>query len=95
LHFQVDGIDFFINRTAKTINKGKNVKVDVQFWKEEGGVVTSLNGTERRDTNAVIEQYVGKYEDFVLTALSLQGNNSIFIDKSQVREKTYLLNLWG
>ncbi len=95
LHFQINGIDFFIKRTARTINKGKNVKVDVQFWKEEGGVTTSLNGTERRDTNAVIEQYVGKYEDFVLTALSLQGNNSIFIDKSQSERKDLLAQFMG
>jgi DNA repair exonuclease SbcCD ATPase subunit len=95
LHFQVNGIDFFIKRTARTINKGKNVKVDVQFWKEEGGVTTSLNGTERRDTNVVIEQYVGKYEDFVLTALSLQGNNSIFIDKSQSERKDLLAQFMG
>lgn len=95
LHFQVNGIDFYIKRTAKTINKGKNVKVDVQFWKEEGGITTSLNGTERRDTNAVIEQYVGKYEDFVLTALSLQGNNSIFIDKSQSERKDLLAQFMG
>ena len=95
LHFQVNGIDFHIKRTAKTINKGKNVKVDVQFWKEEDGLVTSLNGTERRDTNAVIEQYVGKYEDFVLTALSLQGNNSIFIDKSQSERKDLLAQFMG
>jgi DNA repair exonuclease SbcCD ATPase subunit len=95
LHFQVDGIDFHIKRTARTINKGKNVKVDVQFWKEEGGTTTSLNGTERRDTNVVIEQYVGKYEDFVLTALSLQGNNSIFIDKSQSERKDLLAQFMG
>ena len=95
LHFQVNGIDFYIKRTARTINKGKNVKVDVQFWKEEDGVVTSLNGTERRDTNNAIEQYVGKYEDFVLTALSLQGNNSIFIDKSQSERKDLLAQFMG
>ncbi len=95
LHFQVNGTDFHIKRTARTINKGKNVKVDVQFWREEGGVITSLNGTERRDTNAVIEQYVGKYEDFVLTALSLQGNNSIFIDKSQSERKDLLAQFMG
>ncbi len=40
LHFQVNGMDFHISRTAKTINKGKNVKVDVQFWKDEGGTIT-------------------------------------------------------
>jgi DNA repair exonuclease SbcCD ATPase subunit len=95
LHFQIDGMDYHIERTAKTINKGKNVKVDVNFWYEDGGENVSLNGTERRDTNSVIEQYVGKYEDFVLTALSLQGNNSIFIDKSQSERKDLLAQFMG
>jgi exonuclease SbcC len=43
----------------------------------------------------VIEQYVGKYEDFVLTTLSLQGNNSIFIDKSQSERKDLLAQFMG
>ena len=95
LQFQINGVDFFIERTAKTINKGKNVKVDVNFWKEEGGQRESLNGTERRDTNTTIEQYVGRYEDFVLTALSLQGNNALFIDKSQSERKDLLAQFMG
>jgi len=95
LNFQVNGVDYFIERTAKTINKGKNVKVDVNFWYVDGDEKISLNGTERRDTNTVIEQYVGKYEDFVLTTLSLQGNNSIFIDKSQSERKDLLAQFMG
>jgi DNA repair exonuclease SbcCD ATPase subunit len=96
LNFQVNGVDYFIERTAKTINKGKNVKVDVNFWYiDVDGERISLNGTERRDTNTVIEQYVGKYEDFVLTTLSLQGNNSIFIDKSQSERKDLLAQFMG
>jgi DNA repair exonuclease SbcCD ATPase subunit len=95
LHFQIDGLDYHIERTAKTINKGKNVKVDVQFWRQDGDEKTSLNGTERRDTNQIIEQYVGKYEDFVLTALSLQGNNALFIDKSQSERKDLLAQFMG
>jgi DNA repair exonuclease SbcCD ATPase subunit len=95
LHFQIDGLDYHIERTAKTINKGKNVKVDVQFWRQDGDERTSLNGTERRDTNTIIEQYVGKYEDFVLTALSLQGNNALFIDKSQSERKDLLAQFMG
>ena len=95
LHLQIAGIDYHIKRTARTINKGRNVKVDVEFWKEEDGIVTSLNGTERRDTNIIIEQHVGKYDDFVLTALSLQGNNSIFIDKSQSERKDLLAQFMG
>jgi len=95
LHFQVNGVDFHIQRTARTINKGKNVKVDVQFWRMDGDQAISLNGTERRDTNQVIEQYVGRYEDFVLTALSLQGNNALFIDKSQSERKDLLAQFMG
>ena len=95
LHFQINGEDFHIRREARTINKGKNVKVDVQFWRMENGLAISLNGTERRDTNTIIEQYVGKYEDFVLTALSLQGNNALFIDKSQSERKDLLAQFMG
>ncbi len=95
LNFQINSVDYTIRREAKTINKGKNVKVDVQFWKTEDGQAVSLNGTERRDTNQIIEQYVGKYEDFVLTALSLQGNNALFIDKSQSERKELLAQFMG
>jgi DNA repair exonuclease SbcCD ATPase subunit len=95
LHFRINDIDYHIERTAKTVNKGKNVKVDVQFWREDAGEVTLLNGNERRDTNSVIEQYVGTYEDFVLTALSVQGNNALFIDKSQSERKDLLAQFMG
>ena len=95
LTFEIDGIQYGINRTAKTINKGRNVKVDVQFWRMDGGIQTSLNGTERRDTNQIIEGYVGRYEDFVLTTLSLQGNNALFIDKSQTDRKDLLAQFMG
>src|SRR5210317_81949 len=95
LHFQIDDVDFFIERTAKLINKGKNVKVDVNFWREDGGGITSLNGEQRRETNAMIQQYLGTYDDFVLTTLSLQGNNSLFIDKSQTERKEILAQFMG
>jgi len=95
LEFDINGERYFIERTAKTVNKGKNVKVDVEFYRMDGDERTSLNGTERRDTNAIIEQYVGTYEDFVLTALSLQGNNALFIDKSQSERKDLLAQFMG
>ena len=95
LEFDINGERYFIERTAKTVNKGKNVKVDVEFYRMDGNERTSLNGTERRDTNTIIEQYVGTYEDFVLTALSLQGNNALFIDKSQSERKDLLAQFMG
>ena len=95
LHFQINGVDYYIERTAKLISKGKSVKVDVSFWREEGGIITSLNGEQRRDTNAIIQQYLGTYDDFVLTTLSLQGNNALFIDKSQSERKEILAQFMG
>ncbi len=95
LDFQVEGIEYSIRREARMVNKGKNVKVDVQFWRSNGTERESLNGTERRDTNQIIEGYVGRYEDFVMTALSLQGNNALFIDKSQSERKDLLAQFMG
>ena len=95
LDFSVEGIHYYIRREARMVNNGRNVKVDVQFWRVKDGISESLNGTERRDTNSVIEQYVGRYEDFVLTALSLQGNNTLFIDKSQSERKDLMAQFMG
>ncbi len=54
LEFDINGERYFIERTAKTVNKGKNVKVDVEFYRMDGDERTSLNGNERRDTNQII-----------------------------------------
>ena len=95
LHFQIEDTDYYIERRAKLINKGKNLKVDVSFWREDEGGITSLNGEQRRETNSIIQQYLGTYDDFVLTTLSLQGNNSLFIDKSQSERKEILAQFMG
>ena len=49
----------------------------------------------RSGTNAMIRDHVGSYEDFVLTTLSLQNNNAIFIDKSQSERKDLLAQFMG
>ena len=95
LDFTIDGVMYHIRREGRTINKGRNVKVDVDFWRDGISGKESLNGTERRDTNSAIEGYVGRYEDFVMTALSLQGNNALFIDKSQSERKDLLAQFMG
>jgi DNA repair exonuclease SbcCD ATPase subunit/DNA repair exonuclease SbcCD nuclease subunit len=94
-NFEIDGVDYFIERSAKWTRKGTNLSVNVNFWKEDGGITTSLNGEQRRDTNKNIEKYLGKFEDFVLTSLSLQGNNALFIDKSQAERKEILSQFIG
>ena len=94
-NFEIDGVDYFIERSAKWTRKGTNLSVNVNFWKEDAGIITSLNGEQRRDTNKNIEKYLGKFEDFVLTSLSLQGNNALFIDKSQSERKEILSQFIG
>ncbi len=88
-NFEIDGVDYFIERRAKKNKKGQ-VKVDVDFWSEIGGKVKNLNGEQRRETNKSICSYIGSYEDFILTAMSLQNNNTGFIDKSQAEKKDTL-----
>jgi DNA repair exonuclease SbcCD ATPase subunit len=93
--FEIDGVDYFIERRAKWGKKEQNLKVDVNFWKETEDGIESLNGEQRRDTNRNIEKYLGKFEDFILTALSLQGNNALFVDKSQSERKEILSQFIG
>ena len=94
-NFEIDGVDYYIERIAKYVRKRTSVKVDVNFWRDNGGVIESLNGEQRKDTNKNIEKFLGKFEDFVLTALSLQGNNALFIDKSQSERKEILSQFIG
>jgi len=95
LNFEISGVDYFIERNASTKKNG-DVTVVVDFWKNDStGQKVSLNGEQRTGTNANIRDHVGSYEDFVLTALSLQNNNAIFIDKSQSERKDLLAQFMG
>jgi DNA repair exonuclease SbcCD ATPase subunit/DNA repair exonuclease SbcCD nuclease subunit len=88
--FDLNGVDYVIERGAKKSPKRGTVKVDTNFYKIENGVIESLNGEQRRDTNFIIREYVGTYDDFILTAMSTQSNNTGFIDKSQKERKELL-----
>jgi DNA repair exonuclease SbcCD nuclease subunit len=87
--FTIDNDTYVIERNGKTIRE--HIRVEVNFYQLlESGEQKSLNGKERSDTNKVIRTYLGTYEDFVLTALSVQNNNTGFIDMGQ-RERKELL----
>ena len=89
--FDLGKYTYYIERLGKKNNRG-HVKVDVNFWRvDKDGNEENLNGDQRDTTNKSIRQYLGSYEDFVLTALSLQNNNTGFIDKTQ-RERKDLLS---
>ena len=91
LHFKIEGIDYFIERKAKRRRNNTKVRVDVNFWYiDEGGEIVDCNGEQRRETDKNIRGIVGEYEDFILTALSVQGNNTGFIEKTQTERKELL-----
>lgn len=94
--FEINGIRYFIKRDATTNKKGK-VKVDVRFWKMESGQEIDLNGEQRRNTNEIIREYLGSYEDFVLTALSVQSgkNNVSIIDMGNTDRKDLFAQFMG
>ena len=88
--FELNGVDYIIERHAKKSPKRGTVKVNVDFYRMVDGQPESLNGEQRRETNAIIREYVGTYDDFILTAMSTQSNNSGFIEKSQKERKELL-----
>jgi exonuclease SbcC len=94
-NFEVNGVDYFIEREGKADKKG-NVKVEVKFYKMDNGNESPLNGEARRSTNDIIRDYVGTYEDFILTVLSIQNSKAgSFIDLGQTERKDLLCQFMG
>ena len=95
VNFEIDGQDYYVERVAKKQRKG-NVKVDVDFYTiDDVGDKVSMNGDQRRSTDANIRKVIGSYDDFILTALSSQIKNSVFIEKTQKEKKTLLAQFMG
>jgi len=95
INFEINETDYYIERKGKKLRNG-HVKVNVDFWMiDDNNDKVSLNGDQRRTTNANIRRVIGSYEDFVLTALSLQNNSTVFIDKTQKERKDLLAQFMG
>lgn len=91
LDFELDGKIYTIERKASYRPKSENVKQDVNFYYTNlDGSTISLNGEDRYGTNAKIREIIGSYEDFILTSMSMQNNNTGFIDMGQSDRKDLL-----
>jgi DNA repair exonuclease SbcCD ATPase subunit len=96
-NFEIENVDYFIERKGQQDKKG-NVKVIVKFYKinPETKEEIDLNGEARRDTNDVIRDYIGTYDDFLLTVLSIQNNSEgNFIDMGQADRKDLIAKFMG
>ena len=92
--FEINDVQYIIERKGIRDKKG-NVKVDVNFYKMEKEEKISLNSEARRSTNEIIRDYIGDYDDFVLTSLALQGNQGSFIEMGQTERKDLLCQFIG
>lgn len=95
--FQISGTSYFIEKIGTTTKSG-NVKVEVNFWKVENGKNVDLTDMMRRKTNDIIRDYVGTFEDFMLTTFSVQTttkNNISFIDMGNTERKDLFVQFMG
>ena len=92
--FEINGTTYVIERSG-TRDKKNNVKVMVNFYKIVKDENVSLNSEARRSTNEIIRDYIGSYDDFVMTTLALQGNQGSFVDMGQTERKDLLSQFIG
>lgn len=94
-NFEISGVDYFIERKGTADKKG-NVKVEVKFYKMENDKEVPLNGEARRSTNDIIRDYLGTYDDFILTVLSIQNSKTgSFVDLGNTERKDLLCQFMG
>ena len=96
VNFEIDGVDYFIEKKGKKNLRTGHVKVDINFWLiDETGEEISLNGDQRRTTQNNIKKVIGNFDDFVLTSMSSQNDSTVFIDKTQKERKELLSQFMG
>jgi len=96
VNFEIDGIDYFIEKKGKKNLRTGHVKVNVQFYLiDETGERVSLNGDQRRTTQKNIQKVIGSFDEFILTSMSSQNNSTVFIDKTQKERKELLSQFMG
>ena len=96
VNFEIDGIDYYIEKKGKKNLRTGHVKVDIDFWTiDDTGEEISLNGDQRRTTQNNIKKVIGNYDDFILTSMSSQNNSTVFIDKTQKERKELLSQFMG
>lgn len=75
LTFYIDNKKYLIHKKGvKGKVKANSVKVNINFYEIVNDKKVNLNGEQKSDTKKIIESYVGKYDDFLITSTALQNN---------------------
>lgn len=93
LELSIEKEVFYILRFGQTNPRGFTTKV--MFWKKskDSDDIEDLTGVDKNKTNKLIKSYVGDYEDFVGTCVSVQNNHNSFTDLTQAKRKDFLQQL--
>jgi len=95
LIFKVNGRKYKIVRSSRTKKQNvKSLRIEVDFYKEIDDKYICISGKDRNETNEIISEYVGSYDDLVMTHMSLQKDIN-FLDLSQSKRIDYLVKLLG
>lgn len=94
LKFKIDQKEYLIDRRVEKRASGR-LKESVDFYEFTTEGKRTLNAKSKRKTDQKIRRYVGNYDEFILTTLSVQDNNTVFIDKSQSERKDVLAQFIG
>ena len=96
LNLLINNVPYVIYKKGEIVSYKKNeenVKVTIDFYTfDQNGNKRSLNGDQRDSTTQIIRSYIGTYEDFTLTSLSVQNNGTNFIEKPQRERRELLVN---
>lgn len=98
LTVQIGNRIFHIDKAGKYIKSKKKLgelPVSVDFFETDlvGNDKIVHNGTTSKETIAKISEFFGTYDDVVLTNVSLQNNNTNFVDMTDTPRKTELERL--
>lgn len=79
----------------RKVNKKKrfsdNVPVSIKFYEmNKDGEYIDLSGTARDETNKIIQSYIGSYDDFVMSTISVQNDHMGFLKLPQAERKRVL-----
>ena len=100
LLFEIGKQKYFIERSGKRSKSEITVKIDVRFFritydKNNNEIKESLTGIDKNDTNKIIINFLGNYNDYLTTNVSIQqkGKHNNFTDMTHLQKKEYLSDI--
>lgn len=93
--FEINDERYVIEKNGK-LTSSKNVVQNMSFYKIKDDTIIPLNGEMKQKTSAIVKYYLGNYDDFILTTLSVQNSKyGTFVDLGQSDRKELLSQFLG